>query len=275
MHSTLIASLDSRSAKYIKGAAQEVGFRATEVNSIADLRKALVAESYSAVFVDARLGVAEAIDVAHILWSSSPFSMFGVFNFYGIVEDEWQVQFIGGKSFYGKNAVLDIKDALKKMPMSVVQHTQRKICLVEDLDSPRQIISSYLQALGYGTVVDVAGAKEAISLLESRIDEFFCIITDLNMPEMSGIELIKYVRDSKKLAHLPILVLTSFGNTETLTECLRIGATGFLVKPPKKNHLRLEMEKAIRIFINHQTPRLCKPEEAHLLEGLLSHLVSQ
>ncbi|MCC6932820.1 MAG: response regulator [Deltaproteobacteria bacterium] len=274
MHSTITASTDARSAKYIHGAAMALDFQTTDLNNLSDLRKAVITNTYSAVFVDARFGIEEAVDVAQMVWSVSPFTLFGIFNFYGTIEEDWRIRFIGGNAYHGKDAVPEIKEALKKLPLQVTQGIKRQICLVEDLDSPRQIISSYLQALGYGTVIDAANGKEAIEILEKAPKDFFCVITDLNMPEMSGTDLIGYIRRSKTLMHLPIMVLTSFGNMETLINCMKIGATGFLVKPPKKNHLRLEMEKAIRIMVNHQSPRLCSPEEAPLLEGLLAHLVT-
>ena len=89
------------------------------------------------------------------------------------------------------------------------------------------------------------------------------------MPDMKGTELIRSIRREETINQLPIIVLTAYATMEVLLECIKAGATGFLVKPPRKNTLREELEKAKRIYLNNLNPRLCRPEEAHLLEDAI------
>jgi CheY-like chemotaxis protein len=92
------------------------------------------------------------------------------------------------------------------------------------------------------------------------------------MPHESGIDLIRLLRRDTRVCHLPVLVLTAYATGENLLECIKAGATGFVVKPPHKKTFRRELEKARRIFVTRQSPRLCSPEEAHLLEEALHGL---
>ena len=93
------------------------------------------------------------------------------------------------------------------------------------------------------------------------------------MPEISGIELTKKIRRNGKLKHLPVVMLTAYSSPEHLVDCVKAGASGFLVKPPRKNLLQQELGKARRIYNSRQSPRLCDPSDAERLEDALSKLM--
>lgn len=272
MASILIVTSDIKSADKIMNVADGLDIQSRVVNSIAGCKECLNVESFIALFIDSRFDQGVIVDLAGKAWSKSPYMMCGVFNFGGDIKNEWQIRFIGGEVFNGKGALTNIKSALRRLPLTSPQGKKKNICLVEDLDSPRFIISSYLEALSYGKVLGASGAHEAFNLLLAEPDSFFCVITDINMPEVSGIELIAKIRNTNETAHIPAIVLTSYGSMENLIECVKAGATGFLVKPPKKVALQTELEKAIRIIVNKQSPRICRPEDAHLLEHLLADI---
>ena len=272
MPSILIVTSDVKSAEKFIDIAKPLDIQPRVVTSIVASKEWLANEQYIALFIDSRFEQSTILDLSRVAWSKSPYMMFGVFNLAGEIKDEWQIKFVGGEVFKGHHSLEDIKSALKRLPLTSPQGRKKNICLVEDLDSPRHIISSYLEALSFGKVTGAASANEAMELLLDQPDNFFCVITDINMPEVSGIELIAKIRATQRISYIPAIVLTSYGSIENLIECVRVGATGFLVKPPKRMALQTELEKAIRIVVNKQSPRLCRPEDAHLLEDLLANI---
>ena len=272
MPSILIVTADPQSAERIAAIADSLRLRPRVVNKIDAAREWLGMEALAGLLIDSRWGNDAPIELARLAWSYKPHQMVGVFNFHGPIQNEWYLRLVGAQTFKGKEAYVEIETALKNIPRSKEGTTLSQIMLVEDLDSPRFIVSSYVEALGYGKVLGVSSVKEALGELVAQPQRFFCIITDLNMPEISGTDLIRLVRQDSSISHIPIVVLTSFGSAENLTECIKAGATGFLVKPPKRPALQLELEKAKRIITNHQSPCLCKPEDIALLDSLLGNL---
>jgi two-component system response regulator AtoC len=101
-----------------------------------------------------------------------------------------------------------------------------KILLVEDELAQRQILETELRKLGY-EITGVASGSEAITQIEA--DEFDIAVTDLQLPDFDGIEIIRRVRDSGN--DIPILVITAFASLETAIAALQAGATDYLIKP--------------------------------------------
>ena len=155
--------------------------------------------------------------------------------------------------------------SLKKKSLT----SQFKVMVVEDLSSPRDIICAFIEHLENAEVTGFASAKEALVELENKPLEYSCIVTDINMPEISGSELCKMIRANPKLNHLPIIVLTAYGTADTLLKCLEAGASGFLVKPPSKAHMTRELSRARRIISRIEDPVLVKPEDVELMREIL------
>lgn len=101
-----------------------------------------------------------------------------------------------------------------------------KILLVEDELAQRQILEAELQKLGY-EVVGVASGGDAITRIEA--DEFDLAVTDLQLPDFDGIEIIRRARASGN--DIPILVITAYASLETAIAALQAGATDYLIKP--------------------------------------------
>ncbi|MBP9838106.1 MAG: response regulator [Proteobacteria bacterium] len=152
--------------------------------------------------------------------------------------------------------------------------TEKSILYVEDLDSPREIITKYVQALGFQNIDSVDSAKNAIAKLQSDSEKYFCVIADINMPDVNGIALVREIRKSDNLKHLPVIMLTAYPTDSNLIECIKAGATGFIAKPPKKKLLIEELEKSLDIFLKKKDPRICNPEDADLVDEALSKIRS-
>jgi FixJ family two-component response regulator len=123
--------------------------------------------------------------------------------------------------------------------------------------------------MGFDYVEGKRSVKEAIAALEGEPEKFSCIVTDIRMPEVSGQKLIEFVRNHEKLKHIPIIALTAYGTVDILVECLKAGASGFLVKPPRKPDLSRELGRALRITTRGACPRLASHDEAEVLREIL------
>lgn len=116
----------------------------------------------------------------------------------------------------------------------------KTIMTVDDSASVRQMVSYTLREAGY----DVIEASDGVDAL-SKIDQatFTLIITDLNMPRMDGITLIKELRANPKIKFTPILMLTTESQSERKMEGKSAGATGWIVKPFKPEQLVTVVKK--------------------------------
>lgn len=130
-----------------------------------------------------------------------------------------------------------------------------KCLIVEDLDVPRDVICAFVERFGY-EVVGVASAAEAMQRLIAAPAEFNCVITDINMPKVKGTQLIAQIRATERLSKLPVVVLTAYGTGECLVESLEAGASGFLVKPPRREDMQRELARAGLILKGLESPRL-------------------
>lgn len=119
----------------------------------------------------------------------------------------------------------------------------KKILFVDDSESIREIVNFTLVNEGYEVFLSDNG-KNALSHLDGQ--DINLIITDLHMPEMNGIELIKEIRKIPKYQRTPILFLTTESQTEKKMEAKNAGATGWIVKPFVPAKLLAAITKVIR-----------------------------
>ncbi len=118
----------------------------------------------------------------------------------------------------------------------------KTILTVDDSTSVRQMVSFTLREAGYD-VIEACDGKDALNKINSKSVNL--IITDLNMPNMDGIELIKKVRGMPALKFVPIVMLTTESQTEKKMEGKQAGATGWIVKPFKQDQLLAVVKKVI------------------------------
>ena len=118
----------------------------------------------------------------------------------------------------------------------------KTIMTVDDSASIRQMISFTLQKAGYKILAAVDGV-DAVNKLESA--EVHMMITDLNMPNMDGISLIKSVRKMPQYKYVPIIMLTTESENSKKQEGKEAGATGWIVKPFKPDQLIAVTQKVL------------------------------
>lgn len=116
-----------------------------------------------------------------------------------------------------------------------------RILVVDDEESIREFLEIMLKKEGYEVNLAEDGAQ-AKDMLTKR--SFDMVISDLQMPNMNGLELLKYVKDSNP--DTVFMMITAFGTTETAVEAMKIGAYDYITKPFKIDEVRLNINNALR-----------------------------
>lgn len=104
-----------------------------------------------------------------------------------------------------------------------------KFLVVDDFSTMRRIVRNLLKELGYTNVDEAEDGVAAMQKL--RGNNFQFVITDWNMPNMTGIQLLKAIRAEITLKHLPVLMITAEAKKENIIEAAQNGASGYIVKP--------------------------------------------
>ena len=104
-----------------------------------------------------------------------------------------------------------------------------KVMVVEDSAAMRGLIASVLGQISGWEVVEVGTGFEALRTLpRAGVD---IIVTDINMPDINGLELLAFIRRTPALANVPVLVVTSEGSDRDKEKALALGANAYLTKP--------------------------------------------
>jgi len=104
-----------------------------------------------------------------------------------------------------------------------------KFLVVDDFSTMRRIVRNLLKELGYTNVDEAEDGVVAMQKLTAGGFDF--VVTDWNMPNMTGIELLKNIRANAQLVHLPVLMITAEAKKENIIEAAQAGASGYIVKP--------------------------------------------
>jgi two-component system, chemotaxis family, chemotaxis protein CheY len=118
----------------------------------------------------------------------------------------------------------------------------KTIMTVDDSASIRQLVGFSLRDAGY-EVLDAADGRDALAKLNGS--PIHLVITDLNMPNLDGIGLIKALRGLPKFKFVPIVMLTTESQVDKVMEGKAAGATGWIVKPFKPEQLLAVVKKVI------------------------------
>lgn len=118
---------------------------------------------------------------------------------------------------------------------------QMKILIVDDFSTMRRIIKNLLRDLGYTNTSEADDGKTALPMLQAGSFDF--LVTDWNMPGMTGIDLLKAVRADQKLIELPVLMVTAEAKRDQIVEAAQAGVNGYVVKPFTAAALKEKIEK--------------------------------
>lgn len=116
-----------------------------------------------------------------------------------------------------------------------------KILIVDDFSTMRRIIKNLLRDLGFSNTQEADDGQSALPLLKSNSFDF--LITDWNMPGMTGIDLLKAVREDPDLNSLPVLMVTAEAKRDQIIAAAQSGVNGYVVKPFTAGALQEKIEK--------------------------------
>lgn len=119
-----------------------------------------------------------------------------------------------------------------------------RLLVVDDSSTMRRIIKNTLARLNYKDVLEAEHGVQAWELL-SQNDDIDVLITDWNMPEMNGLELVKKVRAEEKYADMPIIMVTTEGGKAEVIVALKAGVNNYIVKPFTPAVLKEKLEDVL------------------------------
>ena len=106
---------------------------------------------------------------------------------------------------------------------------RKRILIAEDSSTMRALIVSTLQALGDYDVTEAANGFEALRILPR--ERFDLVITDINMPDINGLELVSFVRKNENYRDIPLFIISTEGSDRDREKGMALGANAYLVKP--------------------------------------------
>lgn len=119
-----------------------------------------------------------------------------------------------------------------------------KILAVDDSVTMRRILTNTLKRAGFDKVVEAEDGIDAWAKLQ-REEDVGLILTDWNMPNMSGLEFVKKVRSDPKFGNVPIIMVTARGVKDDVLEAMRAGVNSYIVKPFTPQVLKEKIEKVL------------------------------
>lgn len=119
-----------------------------------------------------------------------------------------------------------------------------KVLVVDDMLTMRKIVSKVLKELGFSDITEACDGKDALDKAKASEAPFGLIISDWNMPNMTGLEFLKQIRADQKLANTPFLLVTAEAEMHQVAEAVKAGVDQYVVKPFSQDNLKSKLEMA-------------------------------
>ncbi len=120
-------------------------------------------------------------------------------------------------------------------------NTNMRVLVVDDFSTMRRIIKNILRQIGFNDIVEADDGQNAWEVLNR--DKIDFIISDWNMPNMTGIELLRKVRGSEEFSDLPFLMVTAEAQQENIIEAVQAKVSNYIVKPFTAETLQQKIDK--------------------------------
>ena len=121
-----------------------------------------------------------------------------------------------------------------------------RFLVVDDFSTMRRIVRNLLKEIGHTNVEEAEDGQIALGKLQAGNFDF--VVSDLNMPNMNGFELLRSIRADARLKSLPVLLVTAEAKKEDIVTAAQIGASGYIVKPFTKATLEEKLGKILAKF---------------------------
>ena len=122
--------------------------------------------------------------------------------------------------------------------------TDMKFLIVDDFSTMRRIIRGLLKEIGYLNAEEAEDGVVALSMLRNANYDF--VVSDINMPNMNGFDLLSQIKKDETLRHLPVLMVTAEARKEDIVRAAQEGAAGYIVKPFTKATLEEKVAKIMQ-----------------------------
>jgi CheY-like chemotaxis protein len=119
----------------------------------------------------------------------------------------------------------------------------KTVLIADDSKTTQLLVKTTLQRLPEVEFLSANNGKEALELLDTRSVDL--LVTDINMPEMDGVELVRAVRAQHDATKLPILIITAKGEEAAREQGMKLGANGYLLKPVSARDLTDQASKLL------------------------------
>jgi two-component system chemotaxis response regulator CheY len=119
-----------------------------------------------------------------------------------------------------------------------------KFLVVDDFSTMRRIVRGLLKEIGYTNADEAEDGAVALQMLQNQAYDF--VVSDINMPNMNGFELLKAIKADDKLKSIPVLMVTAEARKEDIVLAAQTGAAGYVVKPFTKATLEEKVQKIMQ-----------------------------
>lgn len=119
-----------------------------------------------------------------------------------------------------------------------------KVLVADDFATMRKIVRNILKQIGFDDIVEAEDGQAAIQVL--RNEDVGLVVTDWNMPNMTGLELLQKIRNDPKTANLPVLMVTAEGLKENVVAAVKAGVNNYVVKPFTAEVLQEKIEQIFK-----------------------------
>ena len=123
-------------------------------------------------------------------------------------------------------------------------HTDLKFLIVDDFSTMRRIVRGLLKEMGCNNADEAEDGAVALGMMKTQKYDF--VVSDINMPNMNGFELLKAIKAEDSLKHIPVLMVTAEARKEDIVLAAQSGAAGYIVKPFTKATLEEKVQKILQ-----------------------------
>jgi two-component system, chemotaxis family, chemotaxis protein CheY len=122
------------------------------------------------------------------------------------------------------------------------------VLVTDDSPDSSKLLKKFLEKMGF-SVVESADGYQTMNILENgEVDDWACFVSDIKMPEMEGMELLKRVKSSEKHKDTPFILLTAVVDHDYIREAKELGVSGYIVKPISYDRVLKEFKE---LFPDH------------------------
>ncbi len=122
--------------------------------------------------------------------------------------------------------------------------TDLKFLIVDDFSTMRRIVRGLLKEIGYNNAEEAEDGAVALNMLKGSRFDF--VVSDINMPNMNGFDLLNAIKKDDSLKHIPVLMVTAEARKEDIVRAAQEGAAGYIVKPFTKATLEEKVQKIMQ-----------------------------